>query len=168
MKEMKFHINKNGEDMIVDNKTSSFHLASQKFSQIKYRAVVLNNPLELEKGRNFNRVYEINFFSEKVKLLQHEKELDFDDVILLPFICYDKNEVELYLHDIVKYTDQIYNQETKELDYIECELELRKESNGTLYFIQKISDIESKIYEFNDDIINHIERIGNYYEQWFS
>lgn len=168
MKEMKFHINKNGEDILVDDKTSSFHIASRAMNDIKYRAVVLNNPLQLEKGHNINRVMSIDFFKEKVKLMRYEKELDFDDVILLPFICYDKNKVELYLHDIVKYTDQIYNQETKELDYIECELELRKESNGTLYFIQKISDIESKIYEFNDDIINHIERIGNFYEQWFS
>lgn len=152
----------------MSTKLAQFKIESKKNEDIKYRAVVLNNPLNLEKGHNFNKVIQINFFTNKVKLIRYDNELDLDDVILLPYICLDRYGVELYLGDIVKYTNQIYNEYTNELQWNECELEIRKQPNGKLYFFQSVSDTEERIYEFNDDNLNHVERIGNYYEQWFS
>jgi len=147
-------IYKNGEKMLVDMKTAMFHNTAQRSTDIHYKALIKkSNKIVCEK------VLRIDFESGEV-ILNYDI-MDFDNVILISLVGHDKNGTELYVSDLVKYTDENFEEHTLVIS--------QRDLDKQLYFLKVYPD-DGAIhapYEFSFDeyMLLHVEKIGNQLEE---
>ncbi|NBW20967.1 MAG: hypothetical protein EBR82_74700 [Caulobacteraceae bacterium] len=156
MSENNWVIYKNGEKILVDMKTAMFHNTSQKSLDIHYKAIIKNG-----NTNSSEKVMRIDFQNREV-MVNDQMMLDFDDVILIPLVGHDKNDTELYLYDLVKYTDDDFNEHTLVIE--------QSDFDKHLYFLKdNLKDgiiHPPHIFTFGEHILQRVEKIGNKLEQF--
>jgi len=148
-------IYKNGEKMLVDMKTAMFYNTSQKSLDIHYKAIIKNG-----NTNSSEKVIGLDFLYRKV-MVNDQTILDFDNVILISLVGHDKNGTELYVSDLVKYTDENFEEHTLVIS--------QRDLDKQLYFLKVYPD-DGAIhapYEFSFDeyMLLHVEKIGNQLEE---